>query len=119
MARRDASGPVRPVCDLARRVGTPPFGCPRVRLDDVAASFVADRSARHWIKSEELSPALEPRDVLRTDDLDRLSFSGLIAISVTAVFSGHIEPASIRMIDLIRHEVTGEERRQPEYLGTF
>ena len=88
-------------------------------LDDVAASFVADRSARHWIKSEVLSPELDPRDVRRTDDLDRLSFSGLIAISVTAEFSGRIEPASIGMIDLIRHEVTGKERRQPEYLRIF
>jgi hypothetical protein len=119
VARRDASGPVRPVLILREEWAHPRLAVHAYARDDVAASFVADRSARHWIKSEELSPALEPRDVLRTDDLDRLSSSGLIAISVTAVFSGHIEPASIGMIDLIRHEVTGEERRQPEYLRTF
>jgi len=88
-------------------------------LDDVAASFAADRSARHWIKSEVLSPELEPRDVRRTDDLSKLSFSGLIAIRVTDEFSGRMEPASMAMTDRIRHEATGEERRQPEYLRIF
>jgi hypothetical protein len=72
LARQEASGPVRPVC----------------ALDEVAASIAADRSARHWIRSEVLSPQVEPREIRRTDDLGKLSFSGLIAIRVTDNFSG-------------------------------
>jgi hypothetical protein len=88
-------------------------------LDDVAASFTADRSARHWIQSKVLSPELGPREVRRPDDLGKLSFRGLVAIRVMDEFGGRMEPASMTMIDRIRHEATGEERRQPEYLRIF
>ena len=112
-------GQYAPYVVLGEQWASPHLAVHAYALDDVATSFSADRPARHWIKSGVLSPELDPREIRRPDDMGKLSFSGLIAIRVTDEFGGRIEPASMTMVDRIRHETTGEERRQPEYLRIF
>ena len=89
------------------------------RIEDLGRSFSQDRSARHWIKSERLSPGLKPDDISVPNDLGQLSFSGLISIRLGEDRNGRREGADLGMIDRIRHERTGEELRQTDYLKIF
>jgi hypothetical protein len=89
------------------------------RIEDIARSFSQDRRARHWIKSDLLSPTLHADDISVPNDLAKLSFSGLISIRPGDDRNGRREDADLGMIDRIRNERTGEERRQPNYLKIF
>jgi hypothetical protein len=88
-------------------------------IDDIARSFAEDRDARHWIKSDVLSPALLSDDISVPSDLGKLSFSGLISVRLGTDWHGRREDTDLGLIDRIRHDETGEERRQPEYLSIF
>jgi hypothetical protein len=88
-------------------------------LDGIALSFAEDRQARHWIKSTVLTPALGAEDISVPSDLGRLSFNGLISVTLGADRNGRREDTDLGLIDRIRHAETGEELRQPEYLRIF
>jgi hypothetical protein len=85
-----------------------PFEYP---LDRIIEVFEAPRQA--WIRSEVLSPQVPPGDDKRQ------SFGGLILVQPGSERNGRVGEASIAVVDRIRHELTGEERRQPEYLRIF
>ena len=87
-----------------------PFEYP---LDAIHECFSRRRNANLWIRSEALS-----RD-LSGEDETALSFSGLICVQLGHSRNGRIDEASISIVDRIRHETTGAERRQPEYLRIF
>ena len=88
-----------------------PFEYP---LDKIVSAFQAHRGAVNWwIRSEVLSPHVPAGDDTRH------SFGGLILVQLGSERNGRLLEASIAVVDRIRHEVTGEERRQPEYLRIF
>lgn len=87
-----------------------PFEYP---LDAINECFAHHRSANLWIRSDILSPGLTG------DDEVRLSFNGLILVQLGSERHGRVEEASIAIVDRIRHEATGRERRRPEYLRIF
>ena len=88
-------------------------------IDDIARSFAEDRAARHWIKSAVLTPHLQQEDISVPSDLGKLSFNALILIRLGADRHGRRETATLGLVDRIRHDETGHERRQPEYLRIF
>jgi hypothetical protein len=75
--------------------------------------FMRHRSNNLWIRSDVLSPRLTG------EDEKRLSFNGLILVQLGSKTNGRLEEASIAIVDRIRHEPTGRERRRPEYLRIF
>jgi hypothetical protein len=87
-----------------------PFEYPLEAINDC---FAQHRSANLWIRSDVLSPGLAG------DDERQLSFYGLILVQLGSERHGRIEEASIAIVDRIRHEATGRERRRPEYLRIF
>jgi hypothetical protein len=87
-----------------------PFEYPLRAIDEC---FTEHRSANLWIRSNALSP-----NVTSTDDKE-LSFNGLILVQLGRLRNGRLEDASIAIVDRIRHEATGREQRQPEYLRIF
>jgi hypothetical protein len=87
-----------------------PFEYP---LAAISECFTDHRSANLWIRSDVLSPGLTG------EDKKRLSFKGLILVQLGLEREGRLGDASIAIVDRIRHEATGRERRQPEYLRVF
>jgi hypothetical protein len=88
-----------------------PFQYP---LEDVGTAFQAHRGAVNWwIRSGALSPHVPPGSDKRH------SFGGLILVQLGSERNGRLGDASIAIVDRIRHEVTGEERRQQQYLRIF
>jgi hypothetical protein len=75
--------------------------------------FMHHRDNNLWIRSDVLSPGLTG------DDEKRLSFNGLMLVQLGSQRNGRLEEASIAIVDRIRHEATGRERRRPEYLRIF
>jgi hypothetical protein len=82
-------------------------------LAAIEGCFRRHRSANLWIRSDVLSPGLTGQDE------KRLSFDGLILVQLGSQRNGRLEEASIGIVDRIRHEATGRERRRPEYLRIF
>jgi hypothetical protein len=88
-------------------------------LDDVLEAF-ALHAAGHWVRSSVLSPALSAADLRQPEDIKRLSYRGLIQVHVGREGAdGRLSEASIGIVDRIRHETTGRERRRPGYLRIF
>ena len=88
-----------------------PFSLP---LEELAAAVKTQRrSTNWWIRSQALSPSVP------AGDDERQSFSGLILVQFGHERDGRLWDASIAVVDRIRHQVTGEERRQPEYMRIF
>lgn len=82
-------------------------------LDEITELLTLDRAASFWIRSDVLSPGLTGED-------ERvLSFNGLINVQPGRKRNGRVGDASVGIVDRIRHESTGRERRQPEYLRIF
>jgi hypothetical protein len=86
-----------------------PFEYP---LAQVREAFKRHRDSNFWIRSDQLSPRL------RGDD-KAVTYGGLILVQLGSERKGRFEDASIAVVDRLRHEVTGEERRQPEYRRIF
>lgn len=88
-----------------------PFEYP---VDEIVTALEAHRGAvNQWIRSDTLSP-----DVPAGDDT-RHSFGGLILVQLGRERNGCLDAASIAVVDRLRHEVSGEERRQTEYMRIF
>jgi hypothetical protein len=87
-----------------------PFEYALAAIDDC---FMRHRSENLWIRSDVLSPGLT------SEDEKRLSFHGLILVQLGSQRNGRLEEASIAIVDRIRHEPTGRERRRTEYLRIF
>jgi hypothetical protein len=85
----------------------------RYALDELAACFERHRGSNLWIRSDVLSPGLTAADE------KSLTFAGLIAVQLGYERSEKLGDASISIVDRIRHEVTGRERRHAEYLRIF
>jgi hypothetical protein len=84
------------------------------RLDEIRQAFTRHRDSNFWIRSDQLSPRI------RGDDRVGVSYGGLILVQLGFKREdGRIEDASIAVVDRLRHEITGEERRQPEYRRIF
>lgn len=81
-------------------------------LAHVREAFARHRGSNFWIRSDQLSPQL------RGDD-KAVAYGGLILVQLGLERQGKIEDASIAIVDRLRHEETGEERRQPEYRRIF
>jgi hypothetical protein len=83
-------------------------------LEEITIPFTRHRSANHWIRSDVLSPGLTAQDETH------VAWSGLIEVQLGFVRpDGRLEEASIAIVDRIRHEHTGQERRFTEYLKIF
>jgi hypothetical protein len=83
-------------------------------LAQLRKAFARHRGANFWIRSDQLSPRL------RGDDHVGVVYGGLILVQLGSQREdGLIEDASISVVDRLRHEVTGEEQRQPEYRRIF
>jgi hypothetical protein len=87
-----------------------PFEYPLTAIDEC---FMRHRSANLWVRSDVLSPGLTG------EDEKRLSFNGLINVQLGRQRNGRLDEASVGIVDRIRHEGTGRERRRPEYLRIF
>ena len=88
-----------------------PFKYP---LDEIATAFEERGGAVNWwVRSSVLSPDVPPGDD------ERHSFGGLILVQLGSERNGRVGEASIAVVDRIRHDVTGDERRQPEYMRIF
>jgi hypothetical protein len=88
-----------------------PFEYP---VDEIASAFEAHRGAVNWwIRSDVLSPRLP------AGDDKRHNFGGLILVQLGRERDGCLDAASIAVVDRLRHEVSGEERRQTEYMRIF
>lgn len=82
------------------------------QLEEIVESFTRHRAAIQWIRSNVLSPALT------ADDEKRLSFSGLIGVELGHERGGRRWQSSIAMVDRIRREAKGQERRHAETCGS-
>jgi len=83
-------------------------------LGEIQEAFARHRGANFWIRSDQLSPRI------RGNDHVGASYGGLILVQLGfRREDGRIEDASIAVVDRLRHELTGEERRQPEYRRIF
>jgi hypothetical protein len=88
-----------------------PFEYP---LAQTREAFSRHRGANFWIRSDQVSPSV------RGDDQVGVAYGGLILVQLGFEREdGRIEDARIAVVDRLRHEVTGEERRQPEYRRIF
>jgi hypothetical protein len=88
-------------------------------IKDIRDFFADHRNANFWIRSRVLSPGLVAEELSAPEDNKRLSFRGLILIQLGRDFDGRLDEASIGIVDRIRHETTGRERRRHEYLRIF
>jgi hypothetical protein len=83
-------------------------------LADIREAFAERRGCNLWIRSDQLSPRVGG------EDETSLSYGGLILVQLGSQRDdGAIEPASIAIVDRLRHETTGEERTQPQYRRIF
>jgi hypothetical protein len=81
-------------------------------LAAIGECFTHHRTSNLWLRSEVLSPGL-------TGDEKRLSFSGLILLQLGRERDSRLEEISIAVVDRIRHETTGRERRHANYRRLF
>jgi hypothetical protein len=82
-------------------------------LAEISDAFARYRGSNFWIRSDQLSPR-------RHGDDEAVAFGGLILVQLGFEREdGRVEDASIAVADRLRHEVTGEERRQPQYRRIF
>ena len=88
-------------------------------IEDIREFFADHRNANFWIRSRVLSPGLVAEELPAPEDTKRLSFRGLILVQLGRDFEGRLDEASIAIVDRIRHETTGRERRRHEYLRIF
>jgi len=82
-------------------------------LSQIREAFAHKRECNLWIRSDQLSPRVSG------EDETPLVHGGLILVQLGTERSGVVEEASIAVVDRLRHEVTGAERRQPEYRRIF
>jgi hypothetical protein len=93
-----------------------PFEHPLVEIRE---SLARHRDANHWIRSQVLTPQLSIKDIEPENVVQTLSFSGLILVQVGKTRQGRVSESNLGLVDRIRHEGTGRERKHLEYLRLY